>query len=103
VQGLLIGCLFVSIALFTVVFIDYLHQESKNNYIEWDVKTLTSGDYSVEFDIPKEFYDKFIEEEGPNKDPGMTMIVHFRNWISSQMEFRLTQMPDLGFEDDPFV
>ena len=62
---------------------------SKNNYIEWDVRTVTASDFSVEFTISQEFYDKFKEEYGSEKDPDLTMIVHFRNWISSEMEFRL--------------
>ena len=35
---------------------------SANDYIEWDLKTITAGDYSIEFDIDKDFYDKFEME-----------------------------------------
>jgi hypothetical protein len=48
VQGLFIGCVGVFIALFFIVFVDYLRSIFKNAYIEWDVKTITAGDYSVE-------------------------------------------------------
>jgi len=31
----------------------------KFTYIDWDVKTITAGDYTIEFNISKEFYKKF--------------------------------------------
>lgn len=30
-----------------------------NQYVEWDVKTITAGDFTVEFDIAPEFYKDF--------------------------------------------
>ena len=27
------------------------------NYTEWDVKTVTAADYTIEFNISKEFYE----------------------------------------------
>lgn len=101
VEGLVIGCIFISVALFTLVYLDYIRQIAKNNFVEWDVKTVTSGDYSVEFDITEEFYAKFIEVHGHEKEIGVPMIVHFRKWITEGIENRLSQMPDLGFEDEP--
>jgi hypothetical protein len=53
VQGLYIGCTSVFIALFFVVFIDYLSSIFKNAFVEWDVKTITAGDYSCEMNIPE--------------------------------------------------
>jgi hypothetical protein len=38
-------------ALFFIIVIDYLRCIFKNQYIEWDVKTITAGDYSVELNI----------------------------------------------------
>ena len=60
-QGLYIGCISVFISLFFVVFIDYLNSVFKNAFIEWDVKTITAGDYSCELDIPKAMWDTFLE------------------------------------------
>jgi len=30
-----------------------------NEYVDWDVKTITAGDYSIEFDLKIETYEKF--------------------------------------------
>ena len=50
-QGLVIGCCAVFIALFVINYIDYIKKTQENNYVEWDVKTITAGDYAIEFDI----------------------------------------------------
>jgi hypothetical protein len=50
-EGLYIGCMGVFIALFFVVFVDYISSVFKNSFVEWDVKTVTAGDYSCELDI----------------------------------------------------
>jgi hypothetical protein len=41
----------VFICLFFVSFIDYLKSVFKNTAVEWDVKTITAGDYTVEIAI----------------------------------------------------
>jgi hypothetical protein len=43
----------VFIALFFIVFVDYISSIFKNAFVEWDVKTITAGDYSCELDIPE--------------------------------------------------
>ena len=32
-------------------------------FVEWDVKTITAGDYTVEFDLDETFYDDYIQKE----------------------------------------
>ena len=61
--SLLIACSATFMALFILNFIDYIARKQDMRYIEWDVKTLTSGDYTVEVDIGPEFYPKFKESE----------------------------------------
>jgi hypothetical protein len=34
----------------------------KNLYIEWDVKTITAGDYSVELEITEKMWNNFIKD-----------------------------------------
>jgi hypothetical protein len=55
-EGLIVCCINIVIALFAVMYIDYLKFVAKNNYIEYDVKTITAGDYSVEVRIPEFLY-----------------------------------------------
>ena len=55
-RGLVVGCAAVFIALFVVNYLDYIKKTQENNYVEWDVKTITSGDFTIEFDIKAQFY-----------------------------------------------
>ena len=51
----------VFLALFIVNYLDYVRKNQEFSYIEWDVKTITAGDYSVEFDINPNFFDEWLD------------------------------------------
>jgi len=57
--GLSIGTFAVFIYLFAVIFNDYVKGVQENLFVDFDVKTITAGDYSVEFDIDEGQYAKF--------------------------------------------
>ena len=38
-----------------------LYEGGKIDQLEWDLATVTAGDYSVEFDIPKKAYKDWYE------------------------------------------
>lgn len=55
----------------------------------WDAKTLTAQDYTIEFDIPRMFYQGFISKHGSNKPEGISMAVYFREWLTTQFKQKL--------------
>jgi hypothetical protein len=69
--------------------VDYLRNVFKNQFIEWDVKTITAGDYSVELDISEEQYKHYLDNVF---DPlsGLTKIEHFKSYLKKIIEDRLT-------------
>lgn len=92
-QGLFIGCLTVSVALFLTLYTDYIEQIFKNDFTLHDVKTVTAADYTVEMKIGKKFYQKWLdlfEEEKPKDTPN---VVYFRDWLKMQIEYRLGRLP----------
>ena len=60
VSGLLIACIGVMIYLFCLIFFDYIKCIQETLYVDWDVKTITAGDYTVEFNINIEIYQMFL-------------------------------------------
>ena len=50
----------VFMSLFFVAYIDYLRNVFKSTAVEWDVKTITAGDYSVEVQISKKMWQTFL-------------------------------------------
>jgi len=59
----LIGCAAVFIALFVINYVDFIKKTQENNYVEWDIKTITAGDYAIEFDIDPEFFQDYLAKE----------------------------------------
>lgn len=60
-KGLLLACIAVFIALFVSNYLDYVKKIQANDYVEWDVNTITAGDYSIEFDLDAGFYETYLE------------------------------------------
>ena len=110
VYGLAAGCTCVALALYALNYFDYIKKDQENQYLEWDVKTITAGDYTVEFDIPPEFFERWADR-GYMKFVGkqhrerrkyyIAKVDAFRDWITDEMERRLDLLPDLGYEEEP--
>ena len=90
VGALGLGCLAIFVALFMVLYLDYIKKIQENNYIEWDIKTITAGDYTIEFDIDPDFFDDFLVKEYTNwtakqsDEKGIqyeSRMAAFRDWI----------------------
>ena len=99
-EGLYIGCIGVFTALFFIVFVDYISSVFKNSYIEWDVKTITAGDYSCELDISRTMWDNFLMKLRNEPPSNKTEIERFRDFIKKNLEDNLSKLPDLGYEEE---
>ena len=55
-NGLFISCLCVFIYFFVLIYFDYVKCKQETLYVDWDVKTVTAGDYTVEFIVTVEMY-----------------------------------------------
>ena len=65
-RGLVLACAAVFIALFVVNYLDYIKKTQENNYVEWDVKTITAGDFTIEFDLSREFWQDWKDKVKPS-------------------------------------
>ena len=70
--------------------------------MHWDAKTVTAGDYTIEFNLPEEFFAKWERVWGEywithSDKKYMSMVEAFRDWLTLEMEKRLDCMPDLGY------
>ena len=59
----------VFIYLFYITYVDYIKSVQVNKYIDWDVKTITAGDYTVEFDIGPQVYEAFQAQFHDQSNP----------------------------------
>ena len=101
------GCIFV--ALFITNFLDYINKIQQNNYIEWDLKTLTSGDYTVSVEIGDDFYAQYLKDveiewldkcakEG--RERFLSGVQGFQEWFRHEIETRLKRLLNLGYDED---
>eukprot|EP00355_Strombidium_rassoulzadegani_P007408 CAMPEP_0168620868 /NCGR_PEP_ID=MMETSP0449_2-20121227/7377_1 /TAXON_ID=1082188 /ORGANISM="Strombidium rassoulzadegani, Strain ras09" /LENGTH=1171 /DNA_ID=CAMNT_0008661923 /DNA_START=74 /DNA_END=3586 /DNA_ORIENTATION=+ len=96
--GLMSGCIAVFIYLFTVIFFDYIKSVQTNKFIDFDVKTITAGDYTIEFDLEAEMFEKFQKDYHDESNP-ISEIAQFKLYIQSELEQRLSEFPDLGIDE----
>ena len=80
-----------------VVYINYAKLVAKNDYVEWDLKTVTAGDFTVEFDITVDFFEAFVQKHGKEKAEDQSMGQHFRDWMHNKVEDKLSEMEHLGY------
>jgi len=107
VNGLIIGCIAVLIALFVVNYIDYVKRDQKLRYVLHDIRTITAGDYTIEFNIGPNFFNRFLEtkKEAWERECAAygrifkSSVQSFRGWIESEIEKLLSRQPALGFEN----
>ena len=79
------------IYLFTIVYYDYIKAVQNNKYIDWDVKTITAGDYSIEFDLDPETY-KYWQDNYYCEESAMSECAQFKLYIQNELEERMTAM-----------
>ena len=89
------ACVSVFMCLAIINFLDFVKKVQENTYIEWDLKTITSGDYTVEFALHPDFFKTFLEKEfmaqarkfrNRNNREYVSRVEAFRDWIQNEME-----------------
>jgi len=56
-----VSCLGLFAAFLFVICLHFLKKASRLRFLDWDITTITLGDYSVEYTIDKEGYEWFLE------------------------------------------
>lgn len=70
------------------------------NYVDFDVKTITAGDYTVEINILPSVYNKFLDTYKDPSNP-MTENAQFKLYFQNEFEDRINHpdFPDQGYDD----
>jgi len=105
ILGLIISASAVWIYLFVHISVEYIKSVQQNMFVDWDVKTISAADYTVEFRVTPEMYEYFQDKYLCETNP-LSEIGQFRCYVKSEMEARLTDFPCLGIdgpgmEDEP--
>lgn len=73
-------CTAVFIYFYSTVFFDYIRAIESTNQLDFDVKTITAGDYSVEFKIKHSQYDFWKEKYHQANNP-MSEMAQFKVYV----------------------
>ena len=69
VLGLGVASIGVFIYFYAVLYLDYVGSVQVNRYVDYDVRTITAGDYTVEFDIDRALYENFRDHYFDHRNP----------------------------------
>lgn len=88
----------VLVYFYIIIYMDYIQCVLSTRYIDFDIKTLTASDFSVEFDIEptvlQHFTDKYYDETNP-----IDLVSQLKLFIKIELNKRINSMPDLGYHD----
>ena len=89
----MISCLGVFACLIFLTVIYYLKHISNLKNIDWDVQTITAGDYTVEMGISPEAYKKFLVGyfEVHDRASGLSTGESFKAYLNKEIERILTK------------
>ena len=68
----------VFICLMFTISIRAQYQGGKIQMIEWDVTTVTAGDFTVEFNIEEYYYDEWKNNYSGDLAPALALKVHLK-------------------------
>ena len=78
------------ISLLFVINLSSLYKGGKIQQLEWDISTVTAGDYSVEFEIPRTNYEQWYNREylksGGEKDRGYSPALSLKRHMIDKIE-----------------
>lgn len=75
----------VFVFLYTLVYFDYIKTVQKNKYVDWDMQTITAGDYTIEFDVKRQTY-KHWQDHYFDKTSILPEAAQFRTFIWKELE-----------------
>jgi hypothetical protein len=97
--GLYIGCTTVFIFLYLLVYIDYIKTVQQTKYVDWDVKTITAGDYTVEFNFTLKQYEHW-KEHYHHKLNILSECSQFKQYVQNELEKRCFEVENQGYEEE---
>lgn len=77
----------VFVYLYVLVFLDYIRTIESTKYVDWDVKTITAGDYTIEFDLDRDTYEHW-KQNYIDENSLLTECAQFKLYIQSELEKR---------------
>lgn len=69
-----------------------------NKFVDFDVKTITASDYTMEFDLHDGIFEEFMKHYYDRTNP-LIDVGQFKFYVQQELEQRLTEFPAFGPQD----
>lgn len=100
VAGLYIACFGVFVYFYTLLCFEYYRRIQANQYVEWDLKTITAGDYTIEFPITSKMF-TFFEINYYDPSNPIPKVAQLRYFIKDELETRFSEINNFILCKDP--
>ena len=101
-MGLFLTCMNLLGAMFFFIVLHYLTNLQDIKYAEWDLKTVTAADYTVEFRIPRPLFENFCQQRElrGDKQPDESKVFDFSEYLKEKLEEILNERPIVFDEEE---
>jgi hypothetical protein len=90
-QAAMVSSLAVLLVCVYLIVLHYFKRSSALNQMEWDVQTLTPGDYTAQYEITEKAYNFFLNVIYPNeKERGKSIGIALKEYLKRELENVLT-------------
>jgi hypothetical protein len=88
----LVSCCGVFLVCIYIITIYWFKKVSKLNQLDWDIQTITPGDYTVQMEITDKAYNWFLASEQYQRDKnrGLSVGESLKTYIKTELEKTLT-------------
>lgn len=99
-----VSCCGVFLVCVYIIVIYYFKRVSKLNQLDWDIQTITPGDYTVQYEITDKAYKWFLASDTYKKDKnrGMSVGESLKAYLKNELEKTLTDKLK-EMKNDPLV
>lgn len=93
-QVSLISCLSIFVASLFIIVIYFVKKNSQMKQIDWDISTITPGDYTLQLEITTDAYNWFLKEVYEKNDfesQGVSRAFALKEYMKAELEALLTR------------
>jgi hypothetical protein len=89
----IVSCLAIFAASLYLIVLYYVKRNSKMNQLDWDIQTITPGDYTLQYEITDEAYHWFLNNvyyPGAFEERGISIAGCLKDYMKKELEKMLT-------------
>jgi hypothetical protein len=89
----IISCLGVFVCFLFIICVYHLKRDSKLDQLDWDIETITPGDYTAQYEITDKAYDWFLNNvfRKGDEQKGLSVGASLKHYMRTEIEGLLNE------------